>query len=209
MRPLRSFLAGTVILGLLASLSLSTAAQEEPAPVTFVTGTVAEVYGYYGDVDEDGHLDSHDIRGYEAMTQTSGVIREVVEWSDPRLPTDLWLRLGYTLIWKGEDEPDVGAINTASRILLQDEAGIWRGTGRFVKDADEPYSLYELTGEGAYEGLSALLRGLTPADAHGPWDLAYEGYIFEAELTPFPEEPVPVTSGAYQVYPFPTEAPAE
>ena len=54
-----------------------------------------------------------------------------------------------------------------------------------------------LTGEGAYDGLSALLRGVAPDDeeagllhAHAPWDMAYEGYIFEAELTPFPNEPL-------------------
>ena len=68
-------------------------------------------------------------------------------------------------------------------------------------DADERHSFYVLTGEGAYEGLSALLRGMTPADAQGFWDLAYEGYILEAELTPFPDEPVPVTTGGLQMYP--------
>ena len=89
-------------------------------------------------------------------------------------------------------------MNLASKILLEDEQGRWRGTGRSVMDADEKYSLYVLTGEGAYDGLSALLRGVAPDDeeagllhAHAPWDMAYEGYIFEAELTPLPSEPVP------------------
>ena len=66
-----------------------------------------------------------------------------------------------------------------------------------------------LDGEDAYEGLYALLHGVTPADAEGPWDLAYEGYIFEAELTPFPDEPVPDTTEAKQLDPFPTGPPDE
>jgi hypothetical protein len=144
------------------------------------------------------------------MTQ-SALIREVVEWSDPRLPTDLWLTLGYTLVSTGEDEFD-GAMNMAWRGLLEDDEGSWRVTGRSVQDPEEKYSLYVLTGEGAYEGLSALLRGTSPQDmeadllhTHGPWDMAYEGYIFEAGLTPFPDEPVPLTTGAFELWPVPTE----
>ena len=128
------------------------------------------------------------------MTQ-SAPLGQVVEWSDPRLPTDLWLSLGFTRISQGEDQPEsVRAMNLAWQSLLEDEQGRWRETGRSVLDADEKYSLYVLTGEGAYEGLSALLQGVDPDDeeaaywhAHAPWDMAYEGYIFEAELTPMPE----------------------
>ena len=90
--------------------------------------------------------------------------------------------------------------------------GRWHGTGRSVQGADEKYSLYAFTGEGAYEGLSALLRGTTPDDmeasllhTHGPWDMAYEGYIFEAELTSLPNEPVPLTTASYRMWPVPTE----
>ena len=146
------------------------------------------------------------------MIQSGGPLRQVVEWSDPRLPTDLWLALGYTLISSGEDEPD-GAMNTAWLSLLEDEEGRWRGTGRSIQGgADEKYSLHALTGEGAYEGLSALLRGMPPDDmeagllhAHAPWDMAYEGYIYEAELSPLPDAPAPLTTGAFQMWPVPTE----
>ncbi|MGD8486073.1 MAG: hypothetical protein PVG27_12500 [Chloroflexota bacterium] len=209
MRTLRLSLAGTVMLALIAGLAAVAAAQEESAPVTFVTGTVAEVYGPdHGEGESD--LASYGLRGYEVMTQ-SALIREVVEWSDPRLPTDLWLAVGYTLISTGEDEFD-GAMNMAWQGLLEDEEGRWHGTGRSLQGTDEKYSLYVLTGEGAYEGLSALLRGTTPDDteaallhAHAPWDMAYEGYIFEAEMTPFPDEPVPFTTGSYQLWPVPNE----
>ena len=195
MRTLRLSLVGTVILALLVGLSLAVVAQDEgPTPITFVTGMVTELNQYEFSEEDDGDLSVADIRGYEVMTQ-SAPLGQVVEWSDPRLPTDLWLSLGYTSISQGEDQPEpVGAMNIAWQSLLEDEQGRWRGTGRSVMDTDEKYSLYVLTGEGAYDGLSALLRGVAPDDeeagllhAHAPWDMAYEGYIFEAELTPMPD----------------------
>jgi hypothetical protein len=53
------------------------------------------------------------------------------------------------------------------------------------------------------------LHEVIPVDSYGPWPRAFEGFIFEAGLTPFPDEPVPVTTGGYQVYPFPTAPAAE
>ena len=215
MRTLRLSLAWMVTLTLIAGLAAIAAAQEEPAPVTFVTGTVVEAYSP-DDGEGESDLASHDLRGYEVMTQ-SAPIHEVVEWSDPRLPTDLWLVLGYTLISTGVDEREsVGAMNIAWQGLLEDEQGRWHVTGRSVQGNDEKYSLYVLTGEGAYEGLSALLRGTAPDDAeaallhaHAPWDMGYEGYIFEAELTPFPDEPVRDATEAYQLWPVQTGPPDE
>ena len=199
MHTMRVALAGTVLLALLGGLSLATVAQNgEPAPITFVTGTVTELNQYGSSEEHNGDLSVADIRGYEVMTQ-SVPLGQVVEWSDPRLPADLWLMLGFTSISQGEDQPEpVGAMNIAWQSLLEDEQGRWRGTGRSLLDAEEKSSLYVLTGEGAYDGLSALLRGVAPDDeemgllhAHAPWDMAYEGYVFEAELTPFPDEPRP------------------
>ena len=129
MRAMRLPLAGMVTLSLVVSLSLAVVAQrEEPAPVTFVTGAVAEVYGYDVHDEDESSLYSYDIRGYEVMTQSGGPLRQVIEWSDPRLPTDFWLALGYTLIRSDADERD-GAMNIAWQGLLEDDQGRWRGTG--------------------------------------------------------------------------------
>jgi len=86
------------------------------------------------------------------------------------------------------------------------------GSGRVKGGSDGPSAsrvIYVLTGEGAYEGLYALLHGVTPADAEAPWDLAYEGHIFEAEMLSFPDEPVPDMTGGRQLYALPTGPPAE
>jgi hypothetical protein len=210
MRMLRIPLLAMV--ALLSALEPVAAAQEEPSPITFVTGTVAEVCGY-DDATGASDLASHDVGGYEVTTQSGAPIREVVEWSDPRLPTDLWLSLGYTLVSQGVDRSrSDGAMNAAWQTLLQDEQGSWRGTGRSVQSADAKYSLYALSGGGAYEGLSALLWGTAPDDveaglvhANAPWDMAYEGYIFEADLTSFRGVPTPLETGAFQLWPVPTE----
>ena len=95
MRTLRIPTLAMVVLVL--ALEPTAAAQEEPSPITFVTGTVAEVYGY-DDAAGASDLASWDVGGYEATTQSGTPIREVVEWSDPRLPMDLWLSIGYTLV---------------------------------------------------------------------------------------------------------------
>jgi hypothetical protein len=206
MRATRSALTAAISVALCLGPVTSATAQEEPAPVTFVTGSVVEVYGR-------GFTEANvpsDVRGYEVTVGTSQptLMRQVVEWSDSRLPHDLWLAADYTLIWRPSDVLD-GAMNTVSRNLLEDEQGCWRGTGRWVNGAGERFSFYVLIGEGAYEGLYTLLHGVTPADADGPWDLAYEGCNFEAEMLPFPDEPVPDTTQGYQMYPFPTGPPAE
>jgi len=207
MPAFRPSLAVISSLLLCLGLATTTTAQREPAPVTFVTGTVIEAYGYEVDAGARDPF-AHDTQGYEIEVGGLGLMRQVVEWSDPRLPPDLWLASDHTLIWRPSNVLD-GAINTASRALLEDEQGRWVGTGRWVNDGDEQYSCYALAGEGAYEGIHVLLRGVPVADRNGPWDLAYEGYVFESELTPFPDEPVPMTEGGYQVYPFPSGRPAE
>ena len=52
---------------------------------------------------------------------------------------------------------------------------------------------YELTGEGEYEGLHALLWG-PGVRSPGPTDLACEGDISEGDLPDFPDLPTPVAS---------------
>lgn len=210
MRARYRILTATFALALLGGLPV-VAQEDDSAPVTFVTGTVTEMYGYEVDGEQESDLRTRDVRGYEVMTQSGGPMRQVVEWSDPRLSSDLWLSAGYTLISAGEDEP-AGAMNVAWQSLSEDEEGRWHGTGRAVQGADQKYSLYALTGEGAYEGLSALLRGVTPSDeeagllhAHAPWDMAYEGYIFEAGLTSLPDEPALLAAGEHQLWPVPAE----
>ena len=83
---------------------------------------------------------------------------------------------------------------TEVNILLDGSEGDWSGTGRGIEqgagnDPERHYSYYVLEGDGAYEGMHALLRGAPDHDNDGPWDERYEGWIIESGLPSLPEPP--------------------
>jgi len=176
---------------------------EEPAPATFVTGTVVEQFEHPGPGDrEEGPPDS--VGGWMVSAEKYGVIEQVIKWSDPRLPESHWMNLDLTFVLKPSEEQrraPAGAMAVTTSNLLAGPEGSWQGTGRAIEDADDRYSLYELTGEGAYEGLWAVLRTTPGMDASGPWDHSYEGYIFEADPMAFPTSPEPVSTRGVQTFP--------
>ena len=200
MRTLRLSLAGTVTLALLGGLGGAVAAQdEEPAPVNYVTGTVVEQWTHDDPSapDEPDTGPAPDVRGYTISEDASlGLVEQTVEWSDPRLPATHWFTARYQMIWDFDAEK--GAVTTTTNHLLEDEAGSWHGSGRFVTadGAKDEYGLYMLEGEGAYEGLYALLHGASERMFdYGPYGPnSYEGYIFEADPLSQPGTPVPTTS---------------
>ena len=156
----------------------------EEVPAAFLTGTVVD-----GDATED--------EGIVAYEQT-------VEWSDPRLPPTLRVNGAWYVYGEAPAGPeearvealiDQGMMVTEMNVLLEGPEGSWRGTGRALEwspdpDPDRHDSYFVLTGDGAYEGMHALLRGAPDHDADGPWDEEYEGWIIEAEIPPLPEAPV-------------------
>jgi hypothetical protein len=176
---------------------------DEPAPVTLVTGTVVEQFEHPGPGDrEEGPPDS--VNGWMVSAEKYGVLEQVIDWSDPRLPARHWMNLDLTFVLKPSEEqgraPE-GALAVTTSNLLEGPEGSWRGTGRAIGDADDRYGMYELTGEGAYEGLWAVLRTTPGMDTSGPWDHSYEGYIFEADPMAFPEPPESVATTGIQMFP--------
>lgn len=94
--------------------------------------------------------------------------------SDPRLSgTATILVIEY--LWPGR-----GAIYEAYAIEIVNDEGAWVGTGRHVAQLDQ--TMYTLTGERAYEGLTAVL-GYGPDSEEPGW----KGVIVEGGLPPFPE----------------------
>ena len=85
-----------------------------------------------------------------------------------------------------------------SHLLLGDE-GSWRGTGRALLAEDTRDSYYELVGEGAYEGLHLFLRGTTDAGAYAPWEVGYDGWIFEGEPAGFPKPAEPADDEGFLI----------
>ena len=126
-----------------------------------------------------------------------------MEWSDPRLPPTLeaeatWYIYGDVPADLGDEEleaiEDYLVMVTEMSIVLDGTEGRWHGTGRAIEqgadtDPERHYSYYVLEGDGAYEGMHALLRGAPDHDADGPWDEQYEGWIIESEVPPLPGPP--------------------
>jgi len=140
---------------------------DELIPAVFVTGTVV-----------DGTADETD--GLVVYTQE-------IEWSDPRLPSMHRVHANWYV--SGESMADA-VMTVEMSSLLEGPEGAWRGTGRAIETNDDRYSYYVLMGEGDYEGMHVLLRGVPGMDVNGPWDEDYEGWLFEAELPPPPDPPI-------------------
>ncbi len=174
MRTLRVSLVGTVILALLGGLGNVALAQDDmdAAKVTPVTGTRLSAVEDTTDEEwweEDGVGHSRGVRGVET-----------IEWSDPRLPSELQLVNNF-------DAYDQGGVFSGAT-LLEGPEGYWTGEFRVFCDADfECNGMNTLTGHGAYEGLSAMIRAFD--DIEGPefGDWVFEGLILEGELPPIPE----------------------
>ena len=183
MRTLRLSVAGTLALALLGGLGGALLAQDEenaPATVTHVTGeafsdrTVNQ--GAYAEVD-----------GGEQMR--GNVFEHDIDWSDPRLPSLMRLRENVNVYSIDDDH---AAWSWVGSVRLEGDEGAWTGTeyGLGEESAEGPLTLQPrmmlLSGEGAYEGLSAMLQRqhevITTASRP-----VFEGYIFAGELPPMPE----------------------
>lgn len=173
MRMLRSSLVGMAILALLGGLGGAAMAQEEAdSPlVTHVTGTIIDTA--YDDSTAEITYAPGDVHHATGATYS-----ETNEWSDPRLPAEKRLVLDLTTY------PDDGGrfMVTRTSIRLDGADGAWVGTGVGLGYPDGTSEGQDvLVGEGAYEGLTAVL--------HCGTDLGCDGYIFEG---PMPTQPDPV-----------------
>ena len=204
MRKLRLSVAGTVILTLLGGLGSTVMAQsaEESMPeaLTEFTGRM-ECSGLSMGTLEDisiattaeGDLIRREWRGAELSVNVQGT-------SDPRLDgriavsfnSDEYLIASGETPWQlSEVEPDEfpnGVVASSFRLTNTD--GSWRGSRyqNWYADGDSSTTTAIYTGEGAYEGLIAVMEmdydELNPVCA---WDV--HGYIIEGQVPPTPELP--------------------
>ena len=190
MKGLRITLISILAVGLLAGSTVGVAAQDdeaaaEPTTPVQVTGSV-EVGGStdYGIVD----VTWDDERGVEE--RRGGYWDDPIEMDEPRLSGQLRSMLNMDT-YGGPVLGGDGSVVSASTELVNDD-GTWTGT---LRGYAYPHSSdgfpqrdmiwhIELTGTGAYEGLSALLY------AHGPISrqvLEVEGFVFPGVLPEYPD----------------------
>ena len=170
MRTLRLAFAGTVISILLGAAPVAVVAQEPEETATWVTGTST-----IGEMREPETFIEGPPILVRGMSFTS-----TVDWSDPRLPAAM------TTIANIDEHPREGfttAATWAQAHRLDGPDGAWVGVGRGAVFPDGEVGLLFLTGEGAYEGLGAVLRVIPTDDG----EVGYEGYLYDTGLPPVPD----------------------
>jgi hypothetical protein len=190
MRTLRLSLTGTVILALLGGLAGVTVAQDaedEPVAATHVTGTVTDTRDLGGGVFSMGDI----------VSMSGGRWELDIEWTDPRLPSPMRVVENWHF-WPAELGTGInGAITIMGSVRLEGPDGAWTGTQyRLLEETTEPETYPEtgitiLEGEGAYEGLSAVLTASYEDPPAFGESTDWEGYILEGGMTPVPDLPEP------------------
>ncbi len=174
MRTLRLSLAGTVILGLLVSLSITVVAQDEgpdPMAPAYFTYTLEPV----GESPVEG--DENVVRDHREM--------DAVEATDPRA-SGLLTTIGN---WNEVVHQDYGFMTEATSVRLANDGGAWSGTGRgtiaYVDGRSLMTGLSMLTGEDGYEGLTLMMNQYWDPDTTTFW-----GVILPSDQVPPVPDPV-------------------
>jgi hypothetical protein len=185
MRTLRLSLVGTVIVVLLGGTGVVLAQDEaeEPVTATRVMGTVTS-----GTTESGGEWSALD----GVITNRGAAYGHVVEWSDPRLPATMRFSENVNRYNLG----DAGAIIFVGNIRFEGPEGAWTGSEYgFAEESEAGFvpqpRVMLLTGDGAYEGLTAVLQRRYESDDTSFTHPVLEGYIFEGELPPMPEALIP------------------
>jgi hypothetical protein len=191
MRTLRLSLVGTVILVLLGGISLVTLAQDDGDGIaaTHVTGTMVGVERLKASGSNTSADDFSHMTGYGAVAERD------MEWSDPRLPSLMRVSANWDRYGVVERDGVGAAFSQVQSIRLDGSDGAWTGTVYGLLEETTQSETYPQTvlmvleGEGAYEGLSAMLRSTYEEPPAFPGIADWEGYIFEGPMTPIPEPP--------------------
>jgi hypothetical protein len=174
MRSSTSARLAVVTVALLIASAVGVAAQSSDGmPPVHVTGAV--------------HFDDSDPTRPPASTTTDGVATEYRGISAVRqlTMTDERLSGSQRAVWNQVDYGRDGS-TVAGRLWIENDGGSWQGTYQGVIFPHAPGMARHqavLTGEGGYEGLSAVLY-YDPANTDDT--LAVEGYLFRGEV---PEHP--------------------
>jgi len=174
MRTLRLSLVGVVALVLLGGLGGAVVAQpESDAPGSDESTVLSFTMPDHGLTEAPAVL-FHDGLGLRQRFSFQGAI----DSGDPRLSGKLWAILDHDTYSDSQGSVFVGIVG------IDNDDGAWRGTSRgySTPNNEHIYDQLLLTGEDAYEGLSAILFLM---DTGTGWDVV--GMVYPGELPPMPE----------------------
>ena len=188
MKNARSVVGSILVIGLLATSAITAAAQDdgdvdELTATSYVTGTSGDPRQTIAGTDSssDGGLVEH--RGYTFADIT-------VDTDDPRLNGIM------SIVANGDERFLSGTVGSgkltdvqAFGVRITNDEGGWSGQGTALihgngSTATTNLDTIILTGDGAYEGLTAYVlidNTTTPP--------SLEGTVFQGAMTPFPEPP--------------------
>ena len=174
MRGLRLAMAGTIILALLEGMVAVTLAETESSAQGSAESAPLSFTLPYASPIDSGTVESLEGR----IRYLDNAYRMPVEANDPRLSGELWSIHSWDTYRDSQGSVIVG------RAGIDNETGAWQGTfhGYATPPSERIYYQMDLSGEGDYEGLSAMLFII---DNGTSFDV--EGMVFSGELPPLPE----------------------
>ena len=186
MRAINTSVVSILAIGLLAGAAVGVAAQDEEAASEEPTGASF----FTGQLIPDGEVVAEPEENVvDGVLQGRGFVVEgdVFEVSDPRVSGSLSRALNASIQKVGDFE-DIIFQSAAWRI--ENDDGAWSGQGtalvhvgaEIAQDESTDFDTVVLTGEGAYEGLTAYV--------HADWTeepVAVEGAVFAGEAPPLAE----------------------
>lgn len=181
MRTLRSALTGTVTLALLGLGGAAVAQDDQDPPIT-----ATYVSGKQTGRQEVSPGTWSEVPGIDRLH--GAVYEDEIEWNDPRLSSVVHITENLDIHYR-EDDGDAWA--WVGSIRLEDEQGAWTGTeygmGEWPGDdlILQPRMML-LEGDGAYEGLTAMLQRRWEVGDPNHY-ATVKGYIFEGGLPPMPQ----------------------
>lgn len=184
MRTLRLLVTGTSILVLITGVTGIALAQDPKATnLTHVTGETnmddirVETEPYGATVSDDS-----------VEYQGEWIYTLPMEWSDSRLGETMRVREHAMRLNGDPDDAEDDMFVHVRAVRLDAPDGAWVGSALGATNPQRSLTLYELTGEGAYEGLSALFG---QENSESPVQ-RFDGWIFEGDLPPMPEPVEPL-----------------
>ncbi len=180
---MRTLCIGVFALGLMVGVAGAAAADGETPVASYVSGTIVESFG-----PPPESVEADDVDRLLLLSERD------VDWSDPRLPSRMLTRTLMDTREGLHPEGSVWPSVIAISYRLEDADGAWVGGGHGFDASPEAMpsesfgpmgvELATLSGEGAYEGLSAILVLYVDVTDWGAGEYVFEGYIYEGEPPP-------------------------
>jgi hypothetical protein len=178
MHAARLSLVGTMSLVLLGAGAVTTAAQSDDTDRASQGSAVVS-----GEVHRHLRTTAEPTMSYEPdrVTYREQAYAIDLDVGDPRLTGELWATLNYDTFHDSQGSVITGVAG------LELEDGSWQGTvegyGSLV-GGNRVYFQFDLTGQGGYDGLSAVLFLM-----HNGYQFEAEGMIFDGPPPPAPAMP--------------------